>query len=386
MTRPPSRLPWPTLVRDAVPPAALAIVLLLASHWQAPHAPTPQVADALGVLAALSLVLRRPWPVATLALSVVTAAAYLLLGNPPGPILLAPFVAALHLVAYRRLSLSLPAAAGAGVVLAVAHVRTAGPAPDAIFLAIWIGAAALFAAIQGVRTAFAAEAQAGREWAEKSRDEAARRRLAEERLRMAREVHDVVGHSLAVITLQAGVADHLLDSQPDKARTALGAIREVSRQALGELRAELASLRGETATEAVRAPAAGLGGLGDLVAGMRAAGLDVAYQTSVAEARVPEAVGQAAYRIVQESLTNVVRHAGEGAGAQVTVGITDGMLRVEVADTGRGAQAEVGGSGLEGMRERAEALGGHLDAGDRPQGGFVVRAELPLRSPGAPAP
>ncbi|TYK45377.1 sensor histidine kinase [Actinomadura decatromicini] len=208
--------------------------------------------------------------------------------------------------------------------------------------------------------------------------EAERRAAGEERLRIARELHDVVGHHLSLINVQAGTALHRYHRDPAQGETALAAIKESSRDALRDLRATLGVLR-QADEEAPTAPAPGLDRIGDLVGAARAAGLTVRTRLDGA-ADPPTEVGLAAYRIVQESLTNVSRHA---RAAEVVVSVADGPggLLVEVADDGRGATAVPAGpgSGVDGMRERARALGGELTAGPGPGGGFVVRARLPYR-------
>jgi signal transduction histidine kinase len=205
--------------------------------------------------------------------------------------------------------------------------------------------------------------------------EEAQRRLGEERLRIAREVHDVVAHAMVAINVQAGVAAHRLDQDPEQARTALRAIKDTSGEALTDLRATLGVLRGEDA-EAPLGPTAGLGDLDELAAGLRAAGVEVELEVS-GVADLPGAVQAAGYRIVQEALTNALRHAG-ARHVRVRVGRDGGALRVEVADDGGGAPSNGGGgSGLPGMRERAAALGGTLEAGPVPGGGWRVLAELP---------
>jgi signal transduction histidine kinase len=208
-------------------------------------------------------------------------------------------------------------------------------------------------------------------------EEHAQRRLGEERLRIAREVHDVVAHAMVAINVQAGVAAHRLDKDPEQARTALRAIKQASGEALSDLRATLGVLRGEDA-EAPLGPAAGLGDLDELAGGLRAAGVEV--QLDVGDvAGLPGAVHAAGYRIVQEALTNVLRHAGASR-VRVQVALDGGSVRVEVADDGSGAAGNGAGgtgNGVAGMRERAAALGGTLEAGPAPGGGWRVAAELP---------
>jgi signal transduction histidine kinase len=214
--------------------------------------------------------------------------------------------------------------------------------------------------------------------AEQSREEEARRRVTEERLRIARELHDVLAHDISLINVQAGVALHLMDAQPEQARTALTAIKAASKDALGELRSVLDVLR-QLDEGPPRAPTAGLDDLERLVAGAAAAGIDVRVVTEGTPRPLPPSVDLAAFRIVQEALTNVTRHAGQ-ATATISLNYGEDDLTVQVDDDGRGpgvANGSGGGNGIPGMRERAAALGGRLDAGPRPGGGFRVTASLP---------
>jgi signal transduction histidine kinase len=205
----------------------------------------------------------------------------------------------------------------------------------------------------------------------------AERRLGEERLRIAREVHDVVAHSMVAINVQAGVAAHLLDQDGEQAREALLNIKRTSGEALTDLRATLGVLRDPDQAAPV-APAAGLEDL-DAVAGrLRAAGVEVVVDVDTVGG-VPGPVHAAGYRIVQEALTNVLRHAGARAVTVVARADAD-MLTIVVADDGTGPQrpSSGAGAGVRGMRERAEALGGTLEAGPGPDGGWRVEAALPL--------
>jgi signal transduction histidine kinase len=218
-----------------------------------------------------------------------------------------------------------------------------------------------------------------------SREEEARRRAGEERMRIARELHDVLAHNISLINVQAGVALHLMDEQPAQARTALAAIKDASKEALRELRSVLGVLR-QVDEEAPLAPAPGLDDLDGLVSRAGAAGLDVQVERNGNARSLPAEVDVAAFRIVQEALTNVTRHAGP-ASATVRVGYTEDDVTVQVDDDGRGSTAAANtdagsGRGIAGMRERARSLGGELEAGPRPGGGFRVRARLPVN--GAP--
>jgi signal transduction histidine kinase len=209
--------------------------------------------------------------------------------------------------------------------------------------------------------------------------EESQRRLGEERLRIAREVHDVVAHAMVAINVQAGVAAHRLDQDPEQARTALRAIKAASGEALADLRATLGVLRGDEGEAPVR-PAAGLGDLDELAAGLRAAGVEVELDVGDVSG-LPGAVQAAGYRIVQEALTNALRHAG-AARVRVRIRREGELVRVEVDDDGGGAAANGAsggsGSGVPGMRERAAALGGTLEAGPAAEGGWRVAAELPV--------
>jgi signal transduction histidine kinase len=215
----------------------------------------------------------------------------------------------------------------------------------------------------------------------RTRAEEERRQASEERLRMARELHDVLAHNISMINVQAGVALHLMDENPEQARTALAAIKEASKEALGEMRGVIGALRAQGET-APRAPTAGLDRLDDLLARARSAGLEVSAEVTGERRPLHAGTDLAAFRIVQESLTNVTRHAGPGpVTARVRIAYGEHEIVVEVEDDGRGAPLlddRPGGAGIRGMRERAAALGGAFDAGPRPGGGFRVRARLPL--------
>jgi signal transduction histidine kinase len=237
------------------------------------------------------------------------------------------------------------------------------------------------------------EAEHRAEEAERTRDEAAQRRAMEERLRIARELHDSLTHSISVIQVQAGVAVHLAHKRGEDVPASLLAIQEAGADAVRELRATLGVLRSEEDGDG-----SGLGQLEGLVARARAAGLPVTVTVTGAERPLPPEVDQAAYRIVQEALTNVSRHAGpagsgDAAGSRDQVSASVHLhylpetLSVHVIDDGPGTISSASprpsgaGLGLVGMRERVSALGGRLQAGPQDGGGFHVRAELPARAP-----
>lgn len=340
------------------------------------------LAYTLVALAALSLVVRRRWPEATLTLCGASIATYLAVGYPFGPILLtAPF--AVYAVA-SRLSLRrsiVDTSVFYAVTLAAVMVRLV----DARVDWTWFGALSwvvAWAAILGASVATGAAIRVRRESEVDVRAAAARRAVSEERLRMAQQLHDSVGHELAVIAMQAGVALHVLDRDPARARDALEAIRSTSRSSLDGLRADLDVLRAPDSESAPRRPAAGLADVDVLVERIRAGGVDVEAKIDDSGSLPPE-IDVAAYRILQESLTNVLRHSASRV-AQVRVRRDDGTLLIRVVDYGPARADKTlppgAGTGVRGMRGRAEELGGTFDAGPRPNGGFAVTARLPIPS------
>jgi signal transduction histidine kinase len=335
------------------------------------------LAIVLAVVTGLSLGFRRRYPLGQYVVAMSATLAYAAFGYPGGPIYAVAFVSALAMVAGTTRNTWMPAAFAGGALLIAAQAAAYGWAWHMFFYGvIWFVGSVLFGEAARLRREQARTTQARVEFAERSREEEARRRVAEERLKIARDVHDVVGHSLATIALQAGVAEHLLDGREPEARESMAAIRRLSREALGEVSAMLGVLRDQSAA---RAPTPDLEQVTRLVEDMRAAGLDVELELD-GDRPVPEVVGGAAYRIVQESLTNVVRHAGPDASAYVRVAASNGTVEVEITDDGTGAPPHTQeGNGLTGMRERAAALGGTFEVGRGPQGGFRVRAMLPAR-------
>ena len=228
-----------------------------------------------------------------------------------------------------------------------------------------------------VLVGFAEGLRTQRERIEEATRRVAARRQSEvqaERVRIARELHDVLAHSLSQINVQAGVGLHLIDKNPEKARDALAAIKDTSKVALDEVRSVLGILRDGT-TDAPLVPEPDLSRLEGLVASVTAQGIDVQLEDSLTE--VPKPTQLALYRIAQESLTNVVRHS-QATRATVTLAEDAGSYRLVVTDNGTpSTTASEGGRGLLGMRERAELLGGSLEAGPSPRGGFTVTATIP---------
>jgi signal transduction histidine kinase len=248
------------------------------------------------------------------------------------------------------------------------------------YAAGWVISAGVMAVAAYMWQLHVREVEQRAEEAVRTKDEAARRRAMEERLRIARDLHDSLTHSISVIQVQAGVAVHLAGKRGEQAPPSLLAIQEAATDAARELRTTLSVLRSEEDGEG-----SGLGQLNHLVGRARAAGLPVTVTVTGAERELPPDVDQAAYRIVQEALTNVSRHAGQAC-ALVHLHYEPDALSVQVDDDGPGARAGTDqrpagpGLGLLGMRERVAALGGRLSAGPRDGGGFQVRAELPARA------
>ena len=339
--------------------------------------PYEPLAWGLLVLSAAGLLLRRRSAVAALVATAVPVWVYLALGYPRGPVYLAVIGALIGALARgRRVAAWVALAVGYPMFVWVAPLVAGQPPPQpatAVGTAAWLVACAAIVELVKSRRERAVEFR-------RTRAEESRRRAGEQRMAIARELHDVLAHHISLISVQAGVALHLMDEQPEQARIALTAIRQASRESLGELRSVLELLRhGEEG--APRAPAPGLDALDALVARTSAAGLPVTVEVTGTARPLPAAVGLAAYRIVQEALTNVTRHAGRPATATVRLAYAPDQLTVEVVDDGPGAEDTSGtGSGLLGMAERAAALGGQLDAGPRPGGGFRVAARLPVRA------
>jgi signal transduction histidine kinase len=238
------------------------------------------------------------------------------------------------------------------------------------------------------RRALAAETAERLRVAHEEREAEAARRVAEERLRIARDLHDTVAHSMATITVQAGSALHVLGDGNDSLRGALTAIRETSKHALREMRATLGQLREGAPGGGFPVPPGGLDRLPALRDAVTAAGAPVTIAVDGDQRPLPAAVDEAAYRILQESLTNVLRHAGPAARATVRLSFEPAALGISVIDDGAGARAAGdgdgpgGGHGLAGMAERAAALGGEVIAGPRGEGGFEVSAWLPITGSG----
>jgi signal transduction histidine kinase len=345
---------------------------------------SPLAVTGFGMLAAAPLIARRRWPAATVAATAAVYVAATLAGvrftpwvSNAGPNLaIAVFTAADR--EPRRVSLAVSALAGVATwaVLPLAmDVLHPGQGQDAVQLAAVVPAWLAGDAVRARRTYRQRLAAEGRR---RSAEEQGRAR-AEERLRLSREVHDVVSHTLSMIAVRSGVARLLLDEQPAEARAALAAIETTSRSALDEIRNLLRRIRDPAVADETATPT--LAELPALVGRLRDSGLDLSYRCTGEPAGYGAALELSAYRIAQEALTNVVKHApGARAWLQVTYG--PDVLSITVTDDGPGASAPPpgpGGLGITGMRERAAMLGGQLTAGPRPEGGFTVSARLPAR-------
>jgi signal transduction histidine kinase len=325
----------------------------------------------------VSLVARRRYPIAVLAVVFLTTLAYWTAGFPKGPVFFALIVAFVTVVlaGYRALAVATVIVGWAAFLwVPVLFGRDHHPGLGAVLgLAAWLLVLLSGSEIARSRRERAIELT-------RARDEAARRRVSDERLRIAQDLHDVLAHNISLINVQAGVALHLGDELPEPARAAFTAIKAASKEALGELRSVLDILR-DPDHDLPRAPVPGLGDVEGLVARVNAAGLSVHREVAGSPVTLPASVDVAAYRIVQEALTNVARHAGPArARVRIEYGTDDVIL--EIVDDGAGPRTRaVEGNGFAGMRERAAAVGGHLQAGARPGGGFRVRAELPVGTP-----
>jgi len=354
------------------------------------------------IASGLVLAVRRRWPVPVFIATALASLAYYTIGFSDGPGWIALFVALYTLTAYGDGRRSV-AIAGVGItvlatgwLIAAADIEPRAAIGWVFFrIAASVMAAALGESVRS-RRVVAAEALERARQAERTREEEARSRVGAERLRIAREVHDTVAHAIAIINVQAGVTAYLLDKRPERAREALVAIEQTSAQALHEMRAVLGVLRD---SDNGRVPHPGLGQVNELTAIAREAGLDVKLDVTSSTTPLPSAVDHTVYRILQESITNVIRHVGP---TRVTVALDYGtdVLEVRVTDEGgrdasgddavgpqpaagtvNGSSAEPG-RGIVGMRERCGLLGGELTAGPRPCGGFEVKARLPLASAG----
>jgi signal transduction histidine kinase len=354
----------------------------------------PGVAAVLLVAAqGLPLAWRRRRPLLVLVVALLANTAYYALGFPLTGFDLALPIALYSAAAYSGQRASL-LAAGATVAsflalygFKVGVFWASVPFSFLVWLVLIFAGVWVWGRYVQVRRAYTAELEARAERAERDREAEARRAVAAERARIARELHDVVAHHVSVTVVQAGAARQVLDSDPDRTRSALVAIEEAGRRALTAMPSLLRALRTDDADEA-RAPQPTLADLDDLVAGVTAAGLPVTLRVQGSKRALPPSLDLCAYRIVQEALTNSLKHAGP-ANAEVVICYGREDLEVTVTDDGSESafgrrpsdsdrQLRRSGHGLVGMRERVALFGGELHTGPRPEGGFQVVARLPL--------
>lgn len=371
--------------------ADVALALLVAAlvisgiYFGGQNQPDRRALDSVGlvllVTGAAALVFRRRYPGWVLILANGITLLYVLLDYPKGPNFLVTVVAVYSAVVQGyRLFAWIVLTAEFVLFPWLPYLLGNDPAPTSTELwglAGWLLVQATFAELAHIRQQRLLRAQ----------EEERRRRADEERLRIARELHDVLGHNISLISVQAGVALHLMDKQPEQARLALAVIRDASKDALRELRSVLDVLRqGNEAPP--RTPSPGLASLSDLVARASEGGLQVHTELSGDLKGLPASIDMTAFRIIQEALTNVIRHSGQPtASIHVTRNAQELTLRIDngSANAGGGVAASVGtgngskgGQGILGMQERAAAVGGMVEAGPRLDGGFRVIARLPL--------
>jgi signal transduction histidine kinase len=367
----------------------LSLLLVMRTYYESGrlHYIKPDALALLLVAAqGLPLVWRRRRPLLVLVVVLLANTTYYALGYPLTGYDLALLIAVYSAAAYTSQRTSLLAAGvtiGSFVVLDAFRVGpfwASVPFSLLAWLVVIFGGMWLWGRYVQVRRAYTAELQARAERAERDREAEARRAVAAERARIARELHDVVAHHVSVTVVQAGAARQVLDSDPDRTRSALAAIEDAGRRALTAMPSLLRALRTDDADEA-RAPQPTLADLDDLVAGVTTAGLAVTLRIQGTRRPLPPSLDLSAYRIVQEALTNSLKHAGP-AHAEVVIGYGPDALELRVVDDGDGAVRPPAGSGhgLVGMRERVALFGGELHTGPRPEGGFRVVARLPLEA------
>ncbi|MFI5806941.1 sensor histidine kinase [Streptomyces sp. NPDC051561] len=359
---------WSTALRDLLIAAIVCVVVLLG----AVAGPGLDLASVLLItVGSLLLATHRRAPVAVLSLTALCMLGYAAHAHP-GTSAAFPVVAGVHAVVRQG---HRAGAIGVGVLFLVGFFVTepSGAGLErTVLLHGWFICAGVTGLIEKNWQAYLRQTEERAAEAERTREEAALRRAGEERLRIARELHDSLTHSISIIKLQAGVAVHLARKRGEEVPDALVAIQEASGEAMRELRATLEVLRTDVVPQGT-----GLDRLDDLIERARTAGLPATVTVTGEMRGLPGAVDRAAYRIVQEALTNVARHAGR-ARTSVQLACAEEQVTVRIENEGGVVAPPVAGTGLLGMRERVTALGGLFTAGPREGGGFVVNAELPL--------
>ncbi len=352
-----------------------------------PYGPMPAVV-ASTLVATSILALRRVTPLATAVILAVAIAGPMLvtpltitLWGDFLPILVATYSVARHSVPAR--AFIGVAAIGVGLVVVFLRNPESGTVGNIPFVAVPLAVCFVAGRVLRARARSHSDDRARARQLEAEREEAIRVTLADERARIARELHDIVAHCVSVMVVQAGAAEDLLDRDPQKARAPLRSVQETGRQAVGELGRMLGLLRGERAQLALK-PQPGTADLAELVDHMAAIGLPVELTVEGSDRPLPPGVDLTVYRIVQEALTNVLKHAAPTT-AHVRLHYDDQSVRVSIRDTGRtggpgGADTNRVGHGLIGMRERVGLYGGSLETAGTPGGGFTVTAQLPLEA------
>ncbi|MCG5214927.1 sensor histidine kinase [Streptosporangium sp. KLBMP 9127] len=379
-----------------VPDSVLAVLLtagaIPVAHLSLPGDWQPQPPDALSVtlisLGCLSLVLRRLRPFLLLCVLEVVRAVLVLLDHNSSLLGLALMILIYTIAAHRGLALSLAALSIdlfvylVSVAMGVSEDARMGQVLTAVFtVTVWVIGRSV-----RLRRAYLAELRDRAERLERARESDTRAARAEERSRIARELHDVVAHHVSVMTVQAAAARRVLTTNPEGAAEALSAIEAMGRTAMSEMRDIVGVLRMDGNGPAERGPQPGLQELPSLVEQMREAGLSTQLWMEGRRAVLPPGIDLAAYRLIQEALTNTLRHAGPAARAWVTVRQEPGEFTVHIEDDGLGtgghperADTRRSGHGLVGIRERVALYGGILRIGPRPGGGFEVKARFPLK-------
>ena len=325
----------------------------------------------------VALFWRRRWPLAVLGAALTSSLAWMALDYPGNPVflILVSLYAVGRYVAEWRLSLA--ALVGALAVVGFGQVTDGDSASEVVTALIVTTLSWYVGRRVRTRSYYAAVARERAEYLEWKRATDAQRAIDDARAGIARELHDVVAHNVSVMTVQAGVARLVVADDPERAQEAIGAVEEAGRRALDELRHLLGVLRPETASGEL-GPQPALDQVEALVNQLRQTGMSISLTEDV-RSELPVRVDLFAYRIVQEALTNVLKHGGVDATTQVRLEEADGHLNIEVTDTGTAAGTLPGsGQGIVGMKERANLLGGTLEAGPRPESGFRVRARLPI--------
>ncbi|MEU6847458.1 sensor histidine kinase [Streptomyces sp. NPDC046716] len=374
---------------DVVLAVALCACMVFGAQISTTDSPAPAnvwPARLLAIVCGAAVLKARSHPRAVVLITAAAAAVLTALGHLPSPLLLAPVMAALYWLAALTDSKTTSLYGYPTMALLLVTSLSAAPLGDDFMLrsggtVLWLMLPVALGSLSRFRRAYLESVTARAAHAERTREEEARLRVAEERMRIARELHDAVAHHMAVAHAQAGTAAHLAPTQPEQAQKILNDLVGTTSSALLELRATVGVLRqtGAPETDALE-PTPGLDRLPELITACASAGLTTTVTTQGTPRPLSPAVDLTAFRIIQEALTNATKHASDHT-ARVRLQYSTSRLTLTVTNDGRPVPAPVpgGGYGLMGMRERAHSVGGDLHAGPRPQGGFEVTATLPLQ-------